>query len=435
MQERDQFGSRLGMIVTTIGFAVGVGNLWRFPYITGKYGGGIFLLFYLLVVLLIGVPLITIEMSLGSATQKNPVGAYKSLAPNSAWYINGYLHVAAVVLIISYTMPVYAWILNYIFKTALGTFTGMSPEQVGEYFDSFISNKGQVLLWAIVNVILTILVVSRNLQKGVEKFAKILMPALAILIVVLIIKALTLPGAAKGVIFYLKPDWSKFTWEAAFAAIGQAFFSIGIAMSAALVFGSYLRKEDKKLVSNGLIIPLADTLVALLAGFMIFPSVFAFGLEPAQGPGLTFVTMPNVFNNMTGGDLWGTLFYICFYLAAFTSAIAGWESVIAFFKDEFNMNRKKAVYTTLIIVAIITLPSIFSMKFFTIADYIENNFLLTFGALFMTIFVGWVWGIKNFAKEAGIKTRNGLMLWSFLIKYLAPAAIIVLSLNMFGILK
>ncbi|HHY99548.1 MAG TPA: sodium-dependent transporter [Tissierellia bacterium] len=432
--ERERFSSRLGLILTTIGFAVGVGNLWRFPYITGIYGGGVFLAFYIVMIILIGIPLLVAEMSLGKAAQKSPVGAYKILSPGKPWFLNGYLHMIAAVLIISYTLPIYAWIIHYFYKTLLGSFVGMGAEAIGAHFEGLIENPGYVILLAVINLALTLAVVLRQLQKGVEKIAKILLPCLFVLIIILIIRGLTLPGALEGISFYLKPDFSLFTGEGALAAIGQVFFSVGIGMAAAFVFGSYMKKEDgPQLIPNGVLIALADTLAAFLAGFMIFPAVFAFGLEPSAGPGLVFVTMPNVFNLMPAGTFWGSLFYLGFYIAAFTSAIAVWEAVIAFFRDEFNFTRTKSAVITLVLVVIIGFSSIISMELFEFIDYIENNFFLVFGALLMTIFVGWFWGIDNFSKEVAIEKESNKKLWAFLLKFLAPIIIIVLALNLFGV--
>lgn len=428
MEQRDQFASRLGMILATIGSAAGVGNIWRFPYIAGENGGGIFVLFYLLVILLIGWPLLTLEISLGTSTKQNPVGAYKKLS-NKPWYLNGYLNILGGILIVSYTLPVYGWILKYLFEVVRGTFVSMGPDQVAGYFNSFMGDGFQVLLWAALNLILILFVVRKKLQDGVEKIAKILLPGLAIMFVVLIIRAVTLPGAMEGLIFYLKPDISKFSWQSAFTAIGQAFFSLGLVMGTALVFGSYLKKGDKKLVQTSGLIVLADSVIAIMAGLVIFPSVFAFGLEPSSGPALTFITMPNVFNNMPGGNLWGLLFYLAFYIAAFTSVVAVWEGIIAFIKDQFNYKRSKAVWITLLMVLLVGIPSIFSMDFFNMIDYIENNYVLIFGGFFMTIFVGWIWGTDNFIEEANIKSEALASLWKILIKYIIPLIIIAIFLN------
>lgn len=433
--KREQFGSRFGMILATVGFAAGVGNLWRFPYVVGTNGGGVFLVFYLLIVLIVGIPLLTAEFSIGAASSKNPVAAYKKLTPNSKWYLNGYLHIIAAVLIAAYTMPVYSWILYYIFNTVIGTFQGLSPAEIGATFDSLLTNHTQLFLWATVNVVLIVLVVRNKLQNGIEKIAKILLPGLAVIMTILIVKGLTLPNAGAGIKFYLTPDFSKFTLDSALVAIGQAFFSIGIAMAVSMVFASYMKDKDKdKIVENAVLITGFDALVAFAAGFMIFPSVFAFGLEPNAGAGLTFVTMPNVFNQMAGGVVWGTLFYLGFYFAAFTSVIAAWEAPINYFIEEHNMTRNKALITSLIVILLIGIPSTWSMAIFEKIDYIENNFVLVFGALFMTIYVGWIWGIDNFIEAARIKGDITKSTFKVLIKYINPLIIIILILNLFGII-
>lgn len=432
--EKQEFGSRLGMILATVGFAAGVGNLWRFPYLVGTNGGGIFLLFYLVIVLIVGIPLLTAELSIGSAGGRNPVGSYRNLSDNKIWVFNGYLHLLAAVLIAAYTMPVYAWILYYVFNTVMGNLQGLDPAAVGATFDNLVGNHTQLFLWAGINVFFIIMVVRNSLQKGIEKIAKILLPALIVIMVALAIRGLTLPNAMEGIKFYLMPDLSKFTLESAFAALGQAFFSIGIAMAVSMVFASYMNEKDKvKIVENAAIISLADTGIALLAGFMIFPSVFAFGLEPNAGPGLTFVTMPNVFNQMAGGQIWGSLFYLGFYFAAFTSVIAAWEAPISYFMQEHKMTRKKSLFITAVLIIAIAIPATWSMAIFDKLDYIQNNFILVFGALFMTLFVGWVWGIDNFCQAARIKNKTLRSVFSILIKYVNPLIIIILILNLFGI--
>jgi len=434
IQEKEQFSSRLGMILATVGFAAGVGNLWRFPYVVGTNGGGIFLLFYLLIVLIIGVPLLTAEFAIGSSTSVNPVRAYKKLAPGTKWYYNGYLHLLAAVLIAGYTMPVYAWILYYVFNTAIGSFMGMSAGDIGVTFDSLTGNHLQLFLWAGINVIFILTIVRKKLQDGIEKAAKILLPGLAIIMGILIVKGLTLPKAIEGIAFYLKPDISKFTLDSALVAIGQAFFSIGIAMAVSMVFASYMKENDKdKLVETAVLVTTFDTLVAFAAGFMIFPSVFAFGLEPSVGASLTFVTMPNVFNQMAGGKIWGTLFYLGFYFAALTSVTAAWEAPINYFVEEHKFSRKKAVAYSAGIILAIAIPATWSMNIFVKIDYIENNFVLVFGALFMTIFVGWIWGMERFYEATRMKDPTLRILFKLCIKYINPIIIIVLILNLFGI--
>ncbi len=430
---REKFGSNVGFILSSIGFAVGVGNLWRFPYLVGQYGGGVFLAFYLLMVFVIGIPLFTLEIALGSASQKNPVGAYKTLKPGTPWCVNGYFNVFAMQLLLGYTMPVAGWIVAYIFKTGTGVFKGMPPEKVGEYFGTFMSNSPEVIGWMSIIVIAVVFIISQGLNKGLEKANKIFMPALFIMLFILILRGMTLPGASRGLVYYLKPDMSKFTLEAVYAGIGQAFFSIGVGMAAGVVFGSYLKKEDKNLVKQGIIIGLSDTGAAFLAGLMIFPAVFAFNLEPAGGPGLTFVTMPNVFNQMPMGTLFGVIFYFLFLLAALSSWLGGAEAVAAFYMEELGLTRKKAVLLVGVIMFGIGIAAAYSMKFFGIADQILTN-LLILGGLIISIFVGWVWGVDKFAEEAHITNEGTIKLWSIMLKYVIPTIIILLALNTHGII-
>lgn len=435
MKERENWSARLSFIIATIGFSVGMGNIWRFPYLVGKYGGGVFLLFYLLIVLLIGIPLFSIEITLGKATGKDPVGAYKILAPKSFWYLNGYLNVITVILLAGYICPILGTIFAYIFKTAAGDFSGLSSEQITNYFNAFFSNSSEVLFWTIITIGILVFILRRGLNKGIETANKIMIPLLFIIIVILMVRALTLPGASEGLAFYLKPDFAKFTWEGVLAAIGQSFFSIGVAMASGLVYGSYLPKNSKHIISNTSIIALSDTLIAFMAGLIIFPSIFAFSLDPAAGTGLTFITMPNVFNQMPAGNLFGTLFYILFFLAATSSYIGFFEAIIACLRDQYKIPRSKGVWYVGLGVFIIAVVSASSTTFFNLTDYMANNIFLIMGAILMAIFVGWVWKIPNFAKEAGIKSEKSLILWSFLIKYLAPVVLVIIWLAQLGIIS
>jgi len=435
MEKRENWSTRFAFILSTLGFSAGIGNLWRFPYLVGKYGGGVFLLFYLLVVFLIAIPLFSIEITLGKATRKDPVGAYKTLAPKSYWFLNGYLNVITMTIIIGYASIIVGSIFAYIFKTAAGDFSGLSSEQIASYFGKFFSNRNEVMFWTIITIGILVFILRKGLIKGIEIANKIMMPSLFIIMVILIIRSLTLPGASEGLAFYLKPDFAKFSWEGALAAIGQSFFAIGVAMAAGLVFGSYLPKDSKNVISNAGIIAICSTVIAFMAGLIIFPSISAFSLDPAAGPGLTFITMPNVFNQMPAGNLFGTLFYILFFLAAVTSFIGAYEAIIAWLRDQHKIPRNKGIWIVGFGVMIISTISASSTKFFNTADYIANNIFLILGAIFMAIFVGWVWKIPNFAKEAGIKSEKNIIVWSILIKYLAPAVMLITWLTQLGIVK
>lgn len=425
MELRESWTTRLAFILATLGFSAGIGNLWRFPYLVGMYGGGIFLLFYMFIVFLVAIPLFSIEITLGKATGKDPVSAYESLAPDSHWYLNGYLNIFTMFLISGYAASIIGTIFAYLFKTAFGTFSGLTAVEVESYYQTFSTNWLELMAWTVATVIIIVLILSRGLVRGVERANKIMMPALFAIMVILMVRALTLPGVSEGLAFFLKPDFGKFTWEGAVAAIGHSFFAIGVAMAVALVYGSYLPKGSRHVISNSVIIALASTLIGIMAGLIIFPSIFSFGLDPASGSGLTFITMPNVFNQMPAGTFFGTLFFLLFFLAALTSFIGAYEAIVAFLRDRHNIPRKRGVWYTGAGVIVIASITVYSSRLFLLADYLSNNILLILGALVMSIFVGWVWKIPNFAKAAGIESPVARMLWTVLIKYLAPIIILV----------
>ncbi len=434
MAERENWGSRIGFILSAIGYSVGIGNLWRFPFLAGKYGGGAFLIFYLMVVFLIAIPLFSIEISLGKATRKDPVGAYKKLRPKSLWFVNGYVNVLANLVITGYVAPVVGWIAAYFFKSISGVFSEMSPGEIETYYHNFTSNPKEVILWTLILIVGLVVVLLRGLNKGIEKINKILLPSLFFILIILIIRSLSLEGAGKGIAFYLIPDFSKFTVEGALAAVGQAFFSLGVALSAGLVFGSYMRKKDK-IVPNAVIIGVSDTFIAVLAGFMIFPIVFEFGIEPGAGFGLTFIAMPNVFNQMPMGNLFAALFFLLFFLAAFTSFLGGAEAIIAHLRDEWKIPRKAGTFITIGLILSIAIFSSMSTRIFEKVDYICSNIFLILGALVMTIFVGRVWPLREFFKVAEIQSKPWRLFWLIIIQYFAPITIIIIWLTKLGIIK
>jgi NSS family neurotransmitter:Na+ symporter len=435
MEPRENWTTRVAFILATLGFSAGIGNLWRFPYLVGKYGGGIFLLFYMFIVFVVAIPLFCIEITLGKATGQDPVGAYKNLAPRSHWYLNGYLNVFTMFIISGYAASIIGTIFAYLFKTAVGTFSGLASNEVEAYYTAFASNWVEVMIWTVITVLILVFILSKGLVRGVERANKIMMPALFVIMVMLMIRALTLPGSSEGLAFYLKPDFEKFTWEGALAAIGHSFFAIGVAMAVALVYGSYLPKASKHVISNSVIIAVSSTLIGFMAGLVIFPSIFSFSLDPATGTGLTFITMPNVFNRMPAGSFFGTLFFLLFFLAAVTSFIGAYEAIIAFLRDQYSIPRNKGVWlmgTGVIIIAAIT---VYSSRLFLVADYISNNIFLILGALLMSLFVGWIWKIPNFAEAAGIESVAARSLWSLLIKYVAPIVILVCWIAELGIVE
>lgn len=426
------FGSIFGFLMTMIGFAVGVGSLWRFPYICGTNGGALFILVYALAILLVGIPLLTAEMSIGFHSKHKAVGAYKALEkPGSKWHLAGYLHLAAGWMVNAYTIPIYAWVVVYIGRTATGFFNGMSAEEISVSFDLLNADHVTMFIGAIISWCLLALVVSRGLESGVEKISKVLIPALGIIMIVCIIIGLRIPGSSKGLAFLFTPNTSDFSFSSVTAALGQAFFAIGIGMLASMVFGSCINKKDENLLKDCSIISVSIIIAGVLAGLMIFPICFAFNLEPAAGPSLSLITLPNAFNAVAGGNIIGTIFYIGFFFAAFSSSISMAEAVVNALMELLNCSHGKALAITLIGDVIVGTISILSLDLFDKMDNITCNYLVVLGALAISIFVGWVWGTENFLNAANVKNRLFRVWLTVCVKYICPIAIVIIFLGNF----
>ena len=439
---RESFGSKMGFVLAAAGSAVGLANLWRFPWLVGTYGGATFIVVYLIILAFLGYPLLLNEVMIGRKAQRNIVGAYKILAPNTPLFYLGLVAVLGMIVILSYYSAVAGWTLAYTAKTALGTFNNLSSEEIGTSFKAFISNPQEVFIWQFLFLILTALVVNKGVEKGIEKSSKILMPFLFVLLVILAIRSLTLDGAMEGVRFYLMPDISKISLDMIIAALGQAFFSLSVGIGAMLIYGSYL-KRDVDLPSSTAMVAIFDLLVAFIGGLVIIPAVFAFGLNPGEGPGLTFVTLPNVFNQMPLGMFFGTLFFLLLAFAAFTTTINMMETFVAYFKDEWGLSRQKAVWIIgVVITFIIGIPSvlsfgpwseftIFGLIFFDFADYVVSNIIMPIGAIMLAVLSGWIWGTKNALDElndGAVSFKIGYW-WAFIIKYLAPILVLVILIS------
>ena len=431
MENKNQnaFSSVIGFLFTAIGFAVGVGSIWRFPYVLGDNGGALFLIAYVVIIALIGVPLLTAEISIGFSTQKSAVLAYKNLSPGTPWFLGGYAHLAAGVLIIAYTLPIYAWILKYLVSTASGEFTGMNAGEISDFFVSFISNKPHVVIFAAVNILINALIVSGGVKKGIELITKILLPVLGVIMIILIIEGLRMPGAIEGVKFLLSPNPDNFSLASLQTALGQAFFAVGIAMLASMVFGSYIKNPKENIGKSAAIICTALVCAGLLAGFMIFPVLFACGLDPTSSVGLTFMVLPNVFNTIPAGTVLGVLFYIGFYIAAVTSSAGVMEAVVGLFMDQFKLSRIKALLITVVLMAAIGVTCIYSDPVFNFLDMFENNYLLTLGALCIAIFVGWVWGVEKFLAAANVKSPAAKAWLTVTVKYISPIVILFIFIS------
>ncbi len=441
-KDRGQWASSLGFIMATAGSAIGLGNLWKFPYLAGQNGGGAFVIVYILIVIFVGFTIMLGEITLGRATGLNALGAYRKLNKKFAWV--GGAGILAAFTILGYYNAVGGWVIKYIVQFVTGGVSGDSAV----FFGEFISSPIEPIIWALVFALATAFIVWKGISGGIEKYSKVLMPALFVLLIVVVIRSVTLPGAGAGLEYYLKPDFSKLTPAAIVAALGQVFFSLSLGMGCMITYGSYLSK-DENIEKDAFIVPLMDTSAALLAGFAILPAVFAFGFEPGVGPSLMFITLPSVFAAMPLGAVFGLLFFILVLFAAITSSISLLEVCTAYFIDEFKWSRTKATLVLSCAIFVLTILSslamgpmanvlIFGKNFFDLLDFIASNILLPVGGLMMCIFIGYFWGIDNAVAEISQNGKFAFRLkgfWTVLVKYIAPIAVGIVFLNMLGIIK
>ena len=427
--KRENFQSRLGFLLVSAGCAIGIGNVWKFPYVTGENGGGVFVLFYLLFLILMGAPVLTMELAVGRASGKSAVLGYKALErPGSKWHIHGWFCLLGCYLLMMYYTTVSGWMLGYFFKFASGTFSGMASEAVDGVFGAMLASPGEMALWMAVTVLAGFLVCSFGLQKGLERITKVMMLGLLGLIVLLAVHSLLLPGAAEGTKFYLLPDFQRAReaglGQVVTAAMNQAFFTLSLGIAAMEIFGSYMSK-DHTLPGEAVRICCLDTFVALMSGLIIFPACFSFGVEPDAGPSLIFITLPKVFVNMAGGRLWGTLFFLFMTFASFSTVIAVFENLLASCIDNFGWSRKKAVIFNCALILLASLPCVlgYNLWYFEavlpngavgqvldIEDFLVSNLLLPLGSLIYLLFcvTPWGWKYDNYLAEAN--TGRGLKL-------------------------
>lgn len=444
MEKREKFSSRLGFILISAGCAVGLGNVWRFPYITGKYGGAAFVLIYFVFLVILGLPIMVMEFSVGRASQKSAARSFHVLEPKgSKWHFMAIIAIAGNYLLMMFYTTVGGWMLAYVIKMIRGEFTGLTPDEVGGVFNGMLGQPRSMTFWMIVTVIIGFLVCSLGLQKGVERVTKFMMASLFVILIILCIRSVTLPGAAEGVRFYLIPDFHKITeyglFEVVFAAMGQAFFTLSLGIGAMAIFGSYIAKEHT-LTGESIRICTLDTIVALLAGLIIFPACFAFQVNPGEGPGLVFVTLPNIFNQMAGGRIFGTLFFIFMSFAALSTIIAVFENILSFSIDLFGWTRKKTVAVNFVAILLLSLPCVFGFNIWSaiaplgagstiqdLEDFIVSNNLLPLGSLgyllFCTSRYGWGW--KSFIKEADSGKGVKFPQWSRIyVSFILPAIVL-----------
>lgn len=431
--KRDQFQSRLGFLLVSAGCAIGIGNVWKFPFVTGQNGGGIFVLFYLLFLIIMGIPVLTMELAIGRASRQSAVKGYKTLeTPGSKFHIHGWFCAIGCYLLMMYYTTVSGWMLGYFFKFLTGTFTsGMSKDAVSGVFSAMLANPAEMTLWMAITVIAGFLIVAQGLQNGLERISRVMMVSLLCLIVVLAIHSLTLKGGMAGLQFYLLPSLTR-AEEAGLgnvinAAMNQSFFTLSLGIGAMEIFGSYMSK-DRTLASEAGWICVLDTFVAIVSGLIIFPACSAFGVQADAGPSLIFITLPNVFVNMAFGRLWGALFFLFMSFASFSTVIAVFENLNATLTDNFGITRKKASFINLIVVLLASLPCVLGFNVwsnFTIAgkgvldieDFLVSNLFLPLGSLVMVLFCSYRfgWGFDNYQKEAN--TGKGVRIPSFLKYY------------------
>ncbi len=444
-QNRGSFSSKFAVIAATAGSAVGLGNIWRFPYLAGENGGGAFLLVYLLCVVIMGIPVMTSEFVIGRAAQRNAYGAFKKLQPkNHRWHYVGVLGIAAAFMILAFYTTVAGWTLEYFFQSVTGNL--FKPD--GDYatvFNEFSSGSVRPVIWFLVFMGLTGFVIVSGVENGIEKYSKILMPLLFVLLIVLAIRSVTFDGAGEGLKFLFKPDMSKISGYVFLKALGQAFFSLSIGMGTLITYGSYIKKEDN-LATSAAWITLVDTMIAIIAGIAIFPALFAFGGSPSSGPGLVFAVLPEIFEQMPLGSVFAALFFILLSIAALTSTISILEVVVAYLVEELKMSRVRATLLAMISASMLGLLAALSFgplsgftvggqNIFGMLDYVTSNIMLPIGGLCVVIFVGWVLKPSVRIREL---TNNGKLgsrfypVYIYIVRFVAPVAIALVLLYSLG---
>lgn len=441
---RGSWSSRFGFLMAAVGSAVGLGNLWKFPYLAGENGGGAFVLVYIGLVILLGFTLMLAEMTIGRHANSDAYGSYNKI--KKGWGFVGGFGILSGFLILSYYSVVGGWVMKYI----VASFSGTGADKSG-YFTNFISSPVEPLVYHLIFMGLTAIIVIRGISGGIEKAAKFLMPALFVLLVVTVLRSVTLDGAMEGIKYFMTPNFSEITLKVVIAALGQVFFSLSLGMGIMVTYGSYLRK-DEDMEKDAFIIPSLDSLVAILAGFAILPAVFALGFKPGEGPGLMFITLPAVFENMPLGSIFGALFFVLVFFAALSSSISLMEVTVAFGIDKLKWSRKTSVIIFTTLMFIIGIGASLSMgewsdflipwidgKSYGIFDFLDvltSYYLLPLGGLLGALFIGFVWGVPNAVKEIKIGSKFVTeKLWSILIKFVVPILVFLILLSTTGLLN
>lgn len=443
--QRERLGSRLGFILLSAGCAIGIGNVWKFPYVVGQYGGGAFVLVYLFFLLIMGIPVMTMEFSLGRASRKSPARLYQALEPKGTkWHIHGYAAVIGNYLLMMFYTTVTGWMLNYFVSTATGQFEGLDSNGVSKHFKNMLLDGGSMVLYMLIVVAVGFIVCSFGLKNGIERITKFMMLALLGIMVILAVHSIFLDGGGKGLAFYLMPDFKRMADAGIInvisAAMNQAFFTLSLGMGAMAIFGSYIDKK-RSLLGESVNVALLDTFVAFVSGLIVLPACFAYNVEPGAGPGLIFITLPNIFNNMPMGRLWGSLFFIFMSFAALSTIFAVFEGIISCTMDMFGWSRKKSCAVNAVLLSVLSLPCALGFNLLSgihpfgadstimdLEDFLVSNILLPIGSLIFILFCvskkGWGW--DNFVNEAN--TGKGIKVKKFMrgyMTYVLPVIVLI----------
>ena len=446
--KRATFGSKIGVILATVGCAVGLGNIWRFPYMLGENGGAAFLLVYISCILFLGIPVMITEFFIGRYSRKNAAGAFKVMAPGTKWSVIGYNGVTAAFLILGYYAVVSGWTLEYIVQAFSGSLEGKNATDFADEFTAFSTGVFRPILWTVVFIALTHIIIVSGVKEGIERASKVMMPVLFLILIALCVRSATLPGASEGLTFLFNPDFSKIDSSVVLSAMGQAFFSLSIGMGCLITYASYFGKQTN-LQTTALQVTILDTLVAVLAGVMIFPAVFSFGIEPTTGPELVFITLPNVFEQLPFGNIWSFVFFVLLALAALTSTISLHEVSTAYVHEEYHISRKKAAVIVSIGVTILGILSSLSMgllksytrfglNFFNLLDFVTAKIMLPLGGMMICIFTAKRVDkllLKEEVTNHGTIRFYFFSTYVFFVKYIAPIAIGLIFLNELGLLN
>lgn len=444
-QNRGAFKSNFGAMMAIAGSAVGLGNIWRFPFLAGENGGAAFLILYLALIVLIGLPLMLSEFAIGRATHRGAVGSFKALAPGTKWYWIGYVSVIAGLCILGFYSVISGWTVKFLVEALQNGFSNQSNIEIKESFNSFVNSGWQPILYAALFIAMAVWIVIKGVEKGIEKYNKILMPVLIVILILLCINSMTLSGFSAGMDFLFNPDFSKLTTKTILDALGQVFFTLSLGMGVLITYSSYVVKEENMFKSKATI-TLIDTSIAIISGIAIFPAVFTFGVEPTQGPSLVFITLPNVFAQMPGGYFIGVLFFVLLFIASATSVVSIMEMVTAFLIEEYKLTRRKAVvyislsvFTLSVLCALSQIEgsslTLFGTNIFDWLDRISSNFFMTFGGLAIAIFTGWIFQKEKLRK---VLTSNGryvtwlFPIFLFMVRYICPVAVSIIFLSKIG---